>query len=82
MISKTESDKQEDRVFEVIRRIGNCEITIAKITDFLRFGSFDIAIYYSFTDVTKFVESCFTVKDKLLLFSENDYHNQRNLITS
>ena len=69
-------------MFEIIKRINNCEITITKNTDFLRFCNFDIAIYYTFTDVIKFVESCFTVKDKLLMFSETDYHNYRNLITS
>ena len=69
-------------MFEVIRRINNSEITISKNTDFLRFCNFDIAIYFSFTDVIKFVESCFTVKDKLLIFSETDYHNNRNWITS
>lgn len=82
MMDKIECDKEEEKVFEIIKRINNCEITITKNTDFLRFCNFDIAIYYSFTDVIKFVESCFTVKDKLLMFSEVDYHNIRNSITS
>ena len=41
-----------------------------------------MVIHYSFTDVLKFVESSFTTKEKLLIFSENDYHNCRNFITS
>ena len=56
-------------MFEVIKRINNSEITITKNTDFLRFCNFDIAVYFGFTDVIKFVESCFTVRDKLLVFS-------------
>ena len=82
MMDKIDCDKEEEKVFEIIKKINNCEITITKNTDFLRFCNFDIAIYYSFTDVIKFVESCFTVKDKLLMFSETDYHNYRNQITS
>lgn len=66
----------------MIKRIANCDITIAKNTDFLRFCNFDVAVYYSFTDVIKFVESSFTTKEKLLLFEENDYHNYRNSITA
>lgn len=82
MINKIDCDKEEEKIFELIKRINNCEITITKNTDFLRFCNFDIAIYFSFTDVVKFVESCFTTKDKLLMFSETDYHNYRNAITS
>lgn len=68
MLSKLERDKEEEKIFELIKRINNCEITIAKNTDFLRFCNFDIAVYYSFTDVIKFIESSFTTKEKLLLF--------------
>ena len=82
MMDRLEVDKEEEKIFELIKRINCCEITITKNTDFLRFCNFDIAIYYTFTDVIKFVESCFTTKDKLLMFSENDYHNYRNYITS
>ena len=82
MMDKVESEKDEEKVFEVIKKINNNDITITKNTDFLRFCNFDIAIYYSFTDVIKFVESCFTVKEKLLIFSETDFHNYRNWITS
>ena len=82
MLSKLQTERQEDRIFELIKRINNCEITLAKNADFLRFCNFDIAIYWSFTDVVKFVESSFTTKEKLLLFEENDYHNYRNFITA
>jgi hypothetical protein len=82
MLSKIDCDKEEEKIFELIKRINSCDITITKNTDFLRFCNFDIAIYYSFTDVIKFVESCFTTKDKLLMFSENDYYNFRNSITA
>jgi len=68
MLSKLEKDKEEEKIFELIKRINNSEITIAKNTDFLRFCNFDIAVYFSFTDVIKFIESSFTTKEKLLLF--------------
>lgn len=82
MMDKSGADREEAKVFEVVKRVNNCDITITKNTDFLRFCNFDIAIYYSFTDVVKFVESCFTTKEKLLMFSETDYHGYRNWITS
>jgi len=41
-----------------------------------------LVIFYSFTDVRKFVECCPNVKNKLLLFDEDDYHNCRNQMTS
>lgn len=68
MLSKLEKDKEEEKIFELIKRINNSEITIAKNNDFLRFCNFDIAVYFSFTDVIKFIESSFTTKEKLLLF--------------
>jgi len=69
MLNKVDKDKEEEKVFELIKRINSCDITISKNTDFLRFCNFDIAIYYTFTDVPKYVESCFITKEKLLLFS-------------
>lgn len=82
MLANLERDKEEEKIFDLIKKINNCDITIAKNTDFLRFCNFDISIYYSFTDVIKFIESSFTTKEKLLLFEENDYHNYRNMITA
>ena len=55
MLSKLEKDKEEEKIFELIKRINSSEITIAKNTDFLRFCNFDIAVYFSFTDVIKFI---------------------------
>ena len=62
MLSKLEKDKEEEKIFELIKRINSSEITITKNTDFLRFCNFDIAVYFSFTDVIKFIESSFTTK--------------------
>jgi len=55
MLDRTEREKEEEKVFELMRRVNSCEITISKNTDFLRFCNFDLTIYYSFTDVLRFV---------------------------
>ncbi len=39
-------------------------------------------MFYNFTDVKKFIEYCPNVKNKLLLFDEDDYHNCRNQMTA
>ncbi len=63
-MSKLEKDKEEDKIFELIKRINNSEITIAKNTDFLRFSNFDITVIFSFTDVIKLIESSFSIREK------------------
>jgi hypothetical protein len=37
-----------------MKKSTNYDITISSFTDFLRFGNFDLVVYYSFTDVLKF----------------------------
>ena len=48
----------------------------------MKFASFDLVVYYSFTDVVRFVEGVFTAKEKLLLLADDDFHNLRNNITA
>lgn len=55
---------------------------ISTYSDILKFENFDLVVFYSFADVRKFVECCPNVKNKLLLFDEDDYHNCRNLMTA
>lgn len=82
LIGKIDRENEEEKVVDTMRKLGSYEIVICKYYDFFRFGHFDLAIYYNFTDVAKFVDSCCTVDNKLLLLSEDDYHNTRNLITA
>ncbi len=55
---------------------------VSTYSDILKFEQFDLVVFYSFTDVKKFVETCPNVKNKVLLFDEDDYHNFRNSLTS
>ena len=67
---------------DLMRRVNGSDITISREMDWLKLCPFDIVVNYCFTDVPTFVENCFTARDKLLLFDENDYHNYRNSLTA
>ena len=82
MLNRLDRELDEERIGELMRRVNSSEITISREMDWLKLCPFDMVVYYCFTDVPMFVESCFTTKDKLLLFAENDYHNYRNGLTA
>ena len=82
MLGRVNRELDEEKVGELMKRVSNSDITISREMDWLKLCSFDIVIFYCFTDVPTFVESCFTAKEKLLLFAENDYHNSRNSLTT
>lgn len=74
--------KNEEKVLDTIYKSQNYNITISKYFDGLRFGNFDCVIFYSFTDVPKFLEYSPDINHRLLLLADDDYHIVRNNITS
>lgn len=74
--------KDEEKLFNLIRKSESYSITISKYFDALRFGEYDSIIFYSFTDVPKFMESSPDISHRLLLLVDDDYHIVRNSITS
>ena len=55
IINRLNNDKEEEKIYQLIKRINSWDIVISKVTDFLKFCQFDIAVYYTFTDVPAFI---------------------------
>lgn len=83
LFNRADKIKEEEKILEALKKIrSTSEVVISTYSDILKFENFDLVVFYNFTDVKKFVETCPNVKNKLLLFDEDDYHNFRNSMTS
>ena len=74
--------RNEENILNLIEKTEGYQITMTRYFDGLRFGNYDCVVFFSFTDVPKFMEYMPDVSHRLLLLADDDYYMVRNNITS
>ena len=69
-------------MLDLLKKANHHSITLSLYFDGLRLTEFDAVIFYSFLEVSKFVDYCPSIRNKLMLLVEDDYFALRNNLTS